>query len=125
MSQKPIPPFYFVVHSFFQFIQCNFLSFFVCPHQYLAIVELIESHRDFGSSKRLIMYVGMACETVLINISLPILEIKFFLPSHDPLCNPLLHFFKSSDLRFSTCQWKTKVFFTIRHSPPTIAESFV
>ena len=77
MSRKPIPPFFFVVHSFFQFIQCIFLSFFVFPHQYLAIVELIESHRDFGSLKRLIVYVGMAYATVLINISLPALEINF------------------------------------------------
>ena len=56
---------------------------------YLAIVELIESHRDFGSMKRLIVYVGMACATVLINISLPALEINF---SFHPMTRLVIRF---------------------------------
>ena len=54
------------------------LLFILClTHQYLAKVVLIESPTTFGILKRLTEYIGMACAIVLINTSLPALEISF------------------------------------------------
>ena len=77
MSLKPIPLFAFGEHNFFHFIQCIFFSSFVCPYQYLAMVEFIVSHKVFGILKILMEYVGIAYATVLIRISLPTFEINF------------------------------------------------
>ena len=53
------------------------MSSLVCPHQYLAKIELIESPTAFGILNRPIEYSGMTCAIVLINTSLPALEISF------------------------------------------------
>lgn len=90
MSLNPIPPFAFGEHNIFQFIQCIFFALFICPHQYLAMVEFIVSHKVFGILKMLMEYVGIACATVLIRISLPAFEINFFFPSHHPPCGLFL-----------------------------------
>ena len=76
-SRKPIPPFFFGVHNFFQFIQWIFMSSLVCLYQYLAKIELIESPTAFGILNRPIEYSGIACAIVLINTSLLALEKSF------------------------------------------------
>lgn len=77
MSLNPIPLFTFWEHNFFQLIQCIFFTSFVCPHQYLAIVEFMVSHNDFGISKMPMEYVGIACTIVLIRTFLLAFEINF------------------------------------------------
>ena len=77
MSLTPISPLSFGVHNMFQFIQWIFFSLRVCPHQYLATVELIPSHTFLGILKMLIVYVGITWTTILIKTSLPAFEIVF------------------------------------------------
>ena len=77
MSQKPIPPFFLGVHNFFQLIQWIFFLSFVCPHQYFANVEFMESHSALGILNIPIGYVKIAWATVFIRISLLALEIYF------------------------------------------------
>ncbi|KAK4572740.1 hypothetical protein RGQ29_030958 [Quercus rubra] len=60
MSQKPIAPFFFGVHNFFQLIQWIFFSSFVCPHQYFANVEFMVSHSALGILNLPIVYVKIA-----------------------------------------------------------------
>ena len=76
-SGKPIPLSFLLVHSFFQLIQWIFLSSLFFPHQYLASKELMVSHMDLGSLKRLMAYVGISCATVLIRTSWPTFDINF------------------------------------------------
>ena len=49
----------------------------VCPHQYLAKVELIVSQSHRETLKRLIEYVKIAWAIVLIETFLPALEVYF------------------------------------------------
>ena len=93
-SLKPIPPSCLLVHRFFQLTQWIFLSSLFCPQQYFASKELMESHMDLGSLKRLIAYVGIAYATVFIRTSRPAFDINF---SFHP--NTRLRIFSSNSLK--------------------------
>ena len=81
-SLKPMPPSFFNEQSFSQEIHANFLSFFFFPHQKLLIMEFSSLHNASGSLNTLIVYVGVACATTFMRISLPALDMSLsFHPS--------------------------------------------
>ena len=57
-SLNPIPPSDFGLHNFSQETQVILLSLPFCPHQKLPIIEFNSVHRESGSLKTLIVYVG-------------------------------------------------------------------
>ena len=74
---NPIPPSSFAVQSLSHFNQWIFLLSVFCPHQYWAIRLFTSSHHVLGRRKQFIMYVGIACATAFIRISLPAFERNF------------------------------------------------
>lgn len=63
--------------SLSQLSQTIFLSSCFWPHQNLRIILVKSSQREFGSLKQLMVYVGIAWATTLINTSLPAFERSF------------------------------------------------
>ena len=76
-SLNPIPPFAFGFHKFFHDTQAIFLAFPFCPHQKPPTIEFISKHKESGSLKQFTVYVGVACATAFIRISLPVLDNNF------------------------------------------------
>jgi hypothetical protein len=73
-SHKPIPLLSFDFPIISQLIQDTLLALIWELHQNLLIKELRLWHRVFGRRKTLILYVGIACITALMRISLPAWE---------------------------------------------------
>lgn len=66
--------------SFAQFLLTHPMHFLLtpfCPHQNRIAIELISAHSPAGNIKQLIAYVGIACMTALMRISLPACDKNF------------------------------------------------
>lgn len=80
----------------------NFFSSIVYPYQYFARVELMSSHQVFGILKMPIVYVRIACTTVLISIFHLAFEINF---SFHPITHLVI--FSLSPLKALTLDFPT------------------
>ena len=69
-SPKPNPPSSFSAHILSQLSHAILFLPSFWPHQNLWIIPANSSHRESGSLKTLIVYVGMACATALMRTSL-------------------------------------------------------
>ena len=70
---KPITPLHFGSHIFSQLSQAIFLASSFWPHQKFLIMLINSSQSAFDNLKHLMVYVGIAWATTLINTSLPAL----------------------------------------------------
>ena len=69
--RNPMPPFAFEIHILFQLTQLIFASFCFWPHQKFRIILSKSSHKLCGSSKQLIVYIGISWAIALMRISSP------------------------------------------------------
>lgn len=70
-SRKPIPPFALGLHIELQALQHMLLLVPFLPHQNCLIMPSISSYKDLDNKKHCMAYVRIACNTDLVNISLP------------------------------------------------------
>ena len=112
---KPIPPLHFGSHIFSQLSQAIFLVSSFWPHQKFLNMLVNSSQSASSNLKQLMVYVGIAWVTALINISLPALDNIF--PSIPPtFCGVLFYFIESIPFVFPHQRRQPQIFLMLLYN---------